>query len=139
MSTVTVQLEQQGATASHATIRQHGVVVDCAQSQESKDEGPKGSELLLVALGGCFMSNVLAAIRARDLPISAVKTTVVGTLAESPSRFQSIELQVTAQCEDMTLLAKVVSIAERGCLVANTLRPAVDLTVTIVEYLSYSP
>lgn len=135
MSTVTVHLEQQGETASHATIRQHAVVVDCAQSQASQDEGPKGSELLLAALGGCFMSNLLAAIRARDLPISEVKTAVVGTLAESPSRFQSIELQVTAQCDDMTLLAKVVSIAERGCLVANTLRPAVDLTVTIVEYV----
>ena len=135
MATITVNLEQQSPTATLATIRQHEVIIDRPVAKEGTDEGAMGGELLLAALGGCFMSNLLAAIRVRELPIRAVKTAVVGTLAESPSRFASIELQVTAQCDDVALLAKVVTIAERGCLVANTLRPAVDLKITLVEYV----
>jgi putative redox protein len=128
-------LEQQSATATLATIRQHAVIVDRPEAKEGTDHGPMGGELLLAGLGGCFMSNLFAAIRARNLPIDQVKTLVVGTLAEAPSRFESIELQVSARCDDVALLAKVVTIAERGCLVANTLRGAVDLKITIVEYV----
>ena len=135
MATITVNLEQQTPTATLATIRQHEVIIDRPEAKEGTDEGAMGGELLLAALGGCFMSNLLAAIRVRELPISEVKTAVVGTMAESPSRFSTIELQVSAQCDDMPMLAKVVSIAERGCLVANTLRAAVDLKVMIVEYV----
>ena len=135
MSTISVSLDQQSATATLATIRQHQVIVDRPKAKEGTDQGPMGGELLLAGLGGCFMSNLFAAIRARDLPIDQVKTLVVGTLAESPSRFVSIELQVSARCDDIALLAKVVTIAERGCLVANTLRAAVDLKITIVEYV----
>ena len=84
------------------------------------------------------MGNLLAAIRTRDLPISQVKTVVVGTLAESPSRFVAVELRVSARCDSrqgdsMQMLAKVVTIAERGCLIANTLRHAIDLKVTLIE------
>lgn len=43
-----------------------------------------GGELLLVALGGCFLSNLLAAIRAREAPIQEVRVVVEGTLAEAP-------------------------------------------------------
>ena len=135
MSTISVSLDQQSATATLATIRQHQVIVDRPKAKEGTDQGPMGGELLLAGLGGCFMSNLFAAIRARDLPIDQVKTLVVGTLAESQSRFVSIELQVSARCDDIALLAKVVTIAERGCLVANTLRAAVDLKITIVEYV----
>jgi putative redox protein len=138
MATMTVKLEQQTLTASLASIRNHEVMVDRPVAKEGTDAGPMGGELFLTALGGCFMSNLLAAIRARDLPISRVKTAVVGTLAESPSRFVAVELQVSAQCDStqcdsVQMLAKVVTIAERGCLVANTLRNAVDLKVTLVD------
>jgi putative redox protein len=135
MSTISVSLEQQSATATLATIRQHEVIVDRPKAKEGTDQGAMGGELLLAALGGCFMSNLLAAIRVRELPIQQVKTVVVGTMAESPSRFQSIELQVSAQCDDIPMLSKVVTIAERGCLVANTLRSAIELKFTIVEYV----
>jgi putative redox protein len=135
LATISVKLEQQGPTASLATIRSHQVAIDRPLTKEGTDQGPMGGELLLAGLGGCFMSNLFAAIRARDLPVSEVQTTVTGTLAESPSRFTSIELQVTAKCSDIKLLAKVVTIAERGCLVINTLRPAVEVKVVIVEYI----
>jgi putative redox protein len=90
-----------------------------------------GGELLLVALGGCFMSNLLAAIRAREARIANVRTLVAGTLAEAPSRFEAVEMQVSADCADRDLLGKLVTIAERSCIVANTLRAAVRLSVRV--------
>ena len=90
-----------------------------------------GGELILVGLGGCFTSNLLAAIRARQAPVSRVSTTVTATLAESPSRFAAIDLAVSADCNDTALLQRLVTIAERGCIAANTLRGGLNLTVRV--------
>ena len=42
-----------------------------------------GGELFLAAIGGCFMSNLLAAIDARHAEVSGVQTEVIATLADS--------------------------------------------------------
>ena len=92
-----------------------------------------GGELILVGLGGCFTSNLLAAIRARQASVTEVSATVTATLAENPSRFAAIDLAVSADCSDTVLLQKLVTIAERGCIAANTLRGGVRLTVRVAR------
>lgn len=77
------------------------------------------------------MSNLLAAIKARDSKISDVRTEVTATLADSPSRFVRVELCVIADSDDRGLLEKLVEIAERGCIMVNTLRGTLDLSVRI--------
>lgn len=133
---VTVNLDQQSPTTTAATIRQHTVLVDRPVAKEGTDAGPMGGELLLAGLGGCFMSNLLAAVRARQAPVSNIHTTVTGTLVDAPTRFSAIELTVNADCDDRDLLEKLVTIAERGCLAAQTMKHAVDLTITIAEPVS---
>ena len=113
--------------------RAHGVSVDRPLEKGGDDQGPMGGELILVGLGGCFTSNLLAAIRARQAPVTQVSTTVTATLAESPSRFAAIDLAVSADCSDAALLEKLVTIAERGCIAANTLRGGVRLTVRVAR------
>ena len=92
-----------------------------------------GGELFLASIGGCFMSNLLAAIKAREADISEVQTEVIGTLAEAPMRFSSVELLVTAKYSDAELFEKLVEIAERGCIMTNTLRGKLDLTVRVLS------
>lgn len=77
------------------------------------------------------MSNLLAAIKARGVEIPGVQTEVIGTIADSPARFVSLELCVTADCPDRELVEKLVEIAERGCIMVNTLREKLDLKVRI--------
>ncbi|WP_209440257.1 OsmC family protein [Thermus parvatiensis] len=77
------------------------------------------------------MSNLLAAIRAREAPIGEVRV-VEGTLAEAPPRYRQIRMEVQARTEDRALLEKLVTMAERACIVANTLRGGVDLEVRVV-------
>jgi putative redox protein len=130
---IEVEIHQAGPATSEATIRAHRVLIDRPTAKGGEDRGPMGGELLLAALGGCFLSNLLAAIRTREAAVSNVHTTVAGTLAESPSRFEAIEIRVAGDCDDRQLLEKLVAIAERGCIVANTLRHAVTLTVRLAD------
>jgi putative redox protein len=92
-----------------------------------------GGELFLAAVGGCFMSNLLAAIAARDAAIGGIRIEVIATMAESPARFSALELLVSADCEDRDLLHKLVEIADRGCIMMNTLRGALDLRVRVTD------
>ena len=128
---IKVQLRQISAAASEAQIRSHEVLIDRPVSKGGEDQGPMGGELFLAAIGGCFMSNLLAAIRARAAAVSDARTEVVGVLADSPARFISVELLVSANCADRELFEKLVEVAERGCIMVNTLRGKLDLTVRI--------
>jgi len=90
-----------------------------------------GGELFLAAIGGCFMSNLLAAIRGRQAEVSGVQTEVIGALAESPARFTAVELNVTAKFSDREQFEKLVEIADRGCIMMNTLRGKIDINVRV--------
>lgn len=128
---VDVQVDQVSATTSEGTIRKHKVLIDRPEAKGGEDRGAMGGELLLTSLGGCFMSTLLAAIKARDAEVADVHIDVSGTLEESPAKFSAIELAVTATYKDEELMRKLVTIAERSCIVANTLKDAVDLRVEV--------
>jgi putative redox protein len=123
-------LEQVGPTTSRAKVRSHTVLVDRPVDKGGADEGPLGGEYQLIALGGCFTSHLLAAIRAREFEISAVKVEVTGTLDGNPERFTEFTVSVSATCDDREALSKAVLIAERACQVVNTLKLAANVIVT---------
>jgi putative redox protein len=126
-----IEIRQIGPSSSQAAIREHRVLIDRPLTKGGADAGPMGGELFLAAVGGCFMSNLLAAIKARDAKIDGVRTEVIATLAESPARFSALELLVSADGEDRDLLHKLVEIADRGCIMMNTLRGTLDLRVRV--------
>jgi putative redox protein len=133
ISVMKIEISQVGPSTSEAAIREHRVPIDRPVAKGGADAGPMGGELFLAAVGGCFMSNLLAAIAARDAKIGGVHTNVIATLAESPARFSAIELSVSADYEDRGLLEKLVEIAERGCIMVNTLRGKIDLSVRVAD------
>jgi putative redox protein len=128
---IKVRLNQLSPSTSEAEIRGHKIKIDRPTAKDGTDLGPMGGELFLAALGGCFMSNLLAAIKARSAEVSQIQTDVIGTLAESPARFVALELRVSAHCQEPLLLEKLVEIAERGCIMVNTLKGKLELTVGI--------
>src|SRR6266699_670741 len=100
---IKVQLRQVSASTTEAMVGRHQVLIDRPASKGGADTGPMGGELFLAAVGGCFMSNLLAAVRARDSKISGVHTEVIGRIADSPPRFEALELFVTADGPDREL------------------------------------
>ena len=131
---MTIEIRQMSATASEAAIRDHRVTIDRPADKGGTDAGPMGGELFLAAVGGCFMSNFLAAARARQTQVANVQTAVIGAIDGSPPRFTQIELCVSAEGLDRDLFEKLVEIAERGCIMLNTLRGKLDLKVRIAAH-----
>jgi putative redox protein len=129
-NTFKVTIDHVNHTTSRATVRMHTMLVDRGVAKGGFDLGPAGGEYQLVALGGCFTSHLLAAIRARDHAMTNVKVEVSGTLDGSPERFTAFTVNVTGDCADADLARKLITIAERACQVMNTLRQAAPIAIT---------
>ena len=129
---VNVSVNKISASTSACTARHHKILSDRPEAKGGTDRGPMGGEMLLMGLGGCFMSNLLAAVRAREAPVSGLAIDVAGTLAEAPVRFTAIRMTISGTYADRAEMEKLVTIAERGCIVANTLKNAVQLSLELV-------
>jgi putative redox protein len=130
-SEVKIELRRISGSTSQATIGRHQLLIDRPVAKGGSDAGPMGGELFLAAVGGCFMSNLLAAIKAREADIGDVRVDVVGALADSPARFAGVVLRVAADRGDRELFERLVGIADRGCIMMNTLRGKLDVRVLI--------
>jgi len=128
-SEIRIQLHQVSGPTSEAAIRNHKVLIDRPAAKGGSDAGPMGGELFLAAVGGCFMSNLVAAIKAREAGVSGLRIEVIGTLAEAPARFEAVELYVSAESAERETLDRLVEIADRGCIMMNTLRGKIDVRI----------
>jgi len=128
---MTIELHHSSGAATEAVIRTHRLLIDRPLEKGGTDQGPMGGELFLASVGGCFMSNLLAAVRAREASVEQLQVAVTGVIEPSPARFTDIELEVSGKCDDSELLAKLVDIASRGCIMVNTLRDKLDLRISI--------
>ena len=128
---VQVNVRQIGPSASEGTAREHTAVMDRPEAKGGENRGAMGGEHLLMALGGCFMSNLLAAIQSREAEVANVNLNISGTLEAAPPHFSAVEMTVSAEHRDKAQMEKLVAIAERGCIVANTLKEAVKLSIKL--------
>jgi len=129
-TTFKATIEHVTHTTSRAIVRSHTVLVDRGVPKGGFDLGPAGGEYQLVALGGCFTSHLLAAIRAREAAMTGVKVAVTGTLDGTPERFTAFTVDVAAECSDADLARKLITIASRACQVMNTIRLAAPIEIS---------
>lgn len=129
-TTFKATIEHVNHTTSRATVRTHTFLVDRGVAKGGLDLGPVGGEYMLVSLGGCFTSHLLAAIRARDAAMTAVRVAVTGTLDGTPERFTAFTMDVSAHSDDAELARKLITIAGRACQVVNTLRQVAPVAIT---------
>jgi len=127
--TLTVQVQQIGPATATAKARTHTVVVDRPVAKGGEDRGPLGGEYLLVGLGGCFLSNLMAAIRAREAAVSHIRIDVSGTIEPAPDHFAGFTMSVSATHDDAGLVRKLIAIAARACAVTNTLRQVAPVSI----------
>jgi putative redox protein len=132
MATATVTVEQISNTASRGNARGHQLIMDRPETKGGTNQGMMGGEAVLNGLGGCFMSNLLAAAKASNIELENARADIEGDMADGPSRFSAIRMSVSAQCNPQEELHKLVTIAERGCIAVNTLRAAVELSIKVI-------
>lgn len=131
MSELKIKVEQIGVSASQGSARDHKVIIDRPVEKEGSNQGPMGGELFLTGVGGCFMSNLLAAIRARESKACNVVLNISSRVGGSPVKFTDITIQVSAEQVSQEDLEKLVVIAERGCIVVNSIKDAIPVTFQI--------
>lgn len=128
-----VTVRQVGPSTGEGSVREHSVLIDRPTSKGGADRGPMGGELILLGLGGCFMSNLLAAIREREAPVSDLAVSVSCKAESAPPRMTGFEIRVSAEHDDPELMQKLLTIAERGCIASNTLRHAGPISVILED------
>ena len=137
-TTFTATIENLHHTINRATVRTHSFIVDRSPAKGGFDVGPIGGEFMLVSLGGCFTTHLMACARAREAPLTNVRVAVTGTLDGSPERFTAFTLDVAADCPDPDLARKLIVIAGRSCQVVTTLRQVAPVAISYagspVEY-----
>lgn len=129
ISTTITQID--ASTAARTTIRDHELVTDRSVEKGGGNQGPMGGEVFLAGLGACFMSNLIAACQTRGIDARTLSATVTGTLAGTPPRYRKMAISVNGNGIDRPQMEKMVVIAERGCIVANTLKQFLDVEVTV--------
>jgi putative redox protein len=129
VKTTITQIED--TTAAITRIREHELVTDRPTEKGGGNQGPMGGELFVASLGGCFMSNLIAAFQGRGLEAKGLSLTISGTLDGTPPSFKKMAMQVQGKGIDRDQMEKMVVIAERGCIVANTLRQFMDVEISI--------
>lgn len=129
MAEIRISVNRKGDTASEAHIRGHTVLMDRPEDKGGANQGPMGGETLLASLGGCFMSNLVAAAGAREVELGDVELAITGTMGGSPPVFERIDMTVIGS-PGVESLEKLVAIAERSCITSNTLKQGLPVTVT---------
>ena len=129
-TTFKATIEHVNHTTSKATVRTHTFLVDRGVAKGGFDLGPAGGEYMLVSLGGCFTSHLLAASRAREAVMTNVRVIVTGTLDGTPERFTAFTMDIAAECTDSELARKLITIAGRACQVVTTLRQVAPIAIT---------
>lgn len=130
MASIEVLLTQVGPSTTSGVARGHEILVDRPESKGGADRGAMGGEYMLMGIGGCFASNLLAAARARDIALSDLRLRVTAEIADAPSRFSAIHV-IVGSALGRGELEKLVVIADRACISMNTIRSAVALTVDV--------
>jgi len=131
MPEIVVELEQiADTTASRAQIRRHEIIMDRPETKGGSDQGPMGGEMLVAGLGGCFTSNVIAALNGRGISWDNLHVTVRASLEGAPPRFTRMAVMVRCAGVEREQMGKILSIAEKGCIAANTLKPCLEVSIT---------
>lgn len=130
MSVVSVEVRQIGDTTTlEGVARDHRVIIDRPLGKGGADRGPLGGEMLLLSLGGCYLSTLIAAARARNFDVSDLRAVVRGELGGTPERLQAAKIEVHGESPDEETLQKAIEIAERSCIVTNTLKGSMPVNV----------
>ncbi len=112
----------------------HTLLLDRPRDTGGTELGFNGGHLLLIGWGACFKSNLVAAAAARDLEIRGLELRLEGDTAEGPNRFSALRMTVCLDVDgDEGQRDKIIKIAERFCIVSNTLRSATEVEIVIVD------
>lgn len=133
MSTRTAVIRQvDGISLAGRTDSNHWVVMDGPTEFGGSNAGTRPKELLLLALGGCTASDVIAILRKKRLAVEDVEVRVTAEQTdEHPQVFTKIHLEFIVRGDDLRPddVARAIELSEtKYCPVHAMLRPSMAIT-----------
>ena len=133
MSTRTAVIKQiDGISLAGRTDSNHWVVMDGPQDFGGRDAGIRPKELILLALGGCTASDVIAILRKKRAAVDDVEVQITAEQSdEHPQVFTKIHLEFVVRGDDIRGedVARAIELSEtKYCPVNAMLRPTVMIT-----------
>ncbi|NMB46447.1 MAG: OsmC family protein [Firmicutes bacterium] len=115
----------------------HSWNMDASLEAGGSDQGPRPTELLLSAIGGCTGIDIVSILQKMQQPLTGLRVEVSGErAAEHPRRFTHITLRyiVTGKglARDRVTRAVQLSI-EKYCSVLHSMNAEVDYSFEIIE------
>jgi len=132
MGKISIKLAQNSPSAVQSTVNDLQITVDRPVEKGGGGQGLMGGQYMLVGIGGCFCSTLLAAAKSRAIEVAGLVIEISATLSEegAPS-FTAIHIEVSCEMpEDPGELAKLIAIAEKGCISINTVKNGVNFSTS---------
>ncbi|MCS6903431.1 MAG: OsmC family protein [Candidatus Bipolaricaulota bacterium] len=104
----------------------HAVVLDAAKDNNGLDSGPRPTELLLIATGGCTGMDVVSILRKMQVAFTKFEMRVQGERApEHPRYFTKVHInyRVWGDVPEEKLKRAIELSLEKYCSVSQSLRP----------------
>lgn len=109
----------------------HAVVLDAAKDNNGQDSGPRPTELLLIATGGCTGMDVVAILRKMQVHFTRFEMRLQGERApEHPRYFTKIHITYSVWGEvSEEKLKKAIDLSlDKYCSVSQSLRPRAEIS-----------
>jgi organic hydroperoxide reductase OsmC/OhrA len=131
MAVVTVELRNvEGTQAAMGWADAHTLIVDRPNGKAGgMGLGFNGAQLLALALGGCFCNDLRYVAQEMGVGLGKISASVTVELAGEPMLAIAATMIVSCALEDGSDPSAVIEKAKESCMVSNSLRNGVPVTI----------
>ena len=132
MRSTTVELRNiAGTEAALGWAGRHTLVVDRPEGKAGgQGLGFNGSQLLSLALGGCFCNDLRYTAETMGVKIGAISVTVTLDMDGEPLLSQSATMRVHVEMLDGSDPTALIEASKKKCMVSNSLRRGFPVEIT---------
>jgi organic hydroperoxide reductase OsmC/OhrA len=131
MVSVTVELRNvEGTEAAMGWAGGHTMVVDRPEGKAGGlGLGFNGAQLLALAIGGCFCNDLRYVAQEMNVGLNKIAVSVKVELEGDPLITTAATMEVSCEALDGSDLEPVIERAKNTCMVSNSLRRGIPVTV----------
>ena len=121
--------------AFESEINGHKLIIDAKEEVGGQDRGPRPKPMMLAALGGCTIMDVVSILKKMRVEIKNLNVIVEGELSEEhPKRFTKMHVIYEVEGDNLPMdkIEKAVSLSEdKYCGVSAVYKEVMEITSEI--------
>ena len=135
MAQTTVHLRTiQGASAAVGWSGPHTVMIDRSENAGGMGIGFNGGEMLLLAIGGCYVNDIYREATKRNIDVKDVRVVVEGDWGGEPVRAQNVSFSVRVEASATEEeISELIKHTDEVAEVPNSLRLGTQVSMRKAE------